>query len=94
MGIIGIIGYVLQRVQVPVTPIVLGLVLGHTLEKEFRTAMVLSGNKLDIFYTSPVAMVLFALSVLVVVLQLRSMWKARAPKGTAASEQLREEPNA
>ncbi|MGB0084635.1 MAG: tripartite tricarboxylate transporter permease [Rhodomicrobiaceae bacterium] len=95
MAIIGLLGYVLQRVQIPITPIVLGLVLGHTLEKEFRTAMVLSDNSVDIFYTSPVAMTLFGLSLLVVVLQLRSTWKSRTSRqGGAPPEALREERNA
>jgi putative tricarboxylic transport membrane protein len=77
MAVIGLLGYILHRVRIPLTPIILGLVIGPTLEKEFRTAMVLSDGDLNIFYTSPGAMALIALSVLVVVLQLRSTLKPR-----------------
>jgi putative tricarboxylic transport membrane protein len=72
MGVIGLIGYMLLRVHIPLTPIILGLVLGPILEKEFRTAMILSEGKLDIFYTSPTALVFFGLALLVVGLQARS----------------------
>ncbi|MGH7223814.1 MAG: tripartite tricarboxylate transporter permease, partial [Gemmataceae bacterium] len=35
---IGLLGYGLQRVHIPVIPIILGLVLGTTMERELRTA--------------------------------------------------------
>ncbi len=66
MGVIGLIGYLLLRANIPLTPIILGLVLGPTMEKEFRTAMILSEGGLDIFYTSPVALVFFGLTLLII----------------------------
>jgi putative tricarboxylic transport membrane protein len=85
MAIVGLIGYLLLRARIPLTPIILGLVLGETLEKEFRTAMILSEGSYDIFYTSPVAMAFFALTLLVVILQLRA--NARVRLAGRASEQ-------
>ncbi|MFV2034626.1 MAG: hypothetical protein ACC631_05890, partial [Halocynthiibacter sp.] len=67
--IIGVAAYVLIAIRVPVTPIILGMVLGPTLENEFRTAMMLSGGKLDIFFTSPIVVVFFSLAALVIILQ-------------------------
>jgi len=64
---------------------VLGLVLGPILEREYRTAMILSQGHYDIFYTSPTAMVFFALALLVIGLQARASMGARAR--APASEQ-------
>ena len=45
----GLMGYLLIRARIPITPVVLGLVLGPTLEKEYRTAVILSEGQYDIF---------------------------------------------
>ncbi len=66
MGAIGALAYLLAAVRVPITPIVLGMVLGPTLENEFRTAMMLSGGSMDIFLSSPAALIFFALALLVI----------------------------
>ncbi|MGE0563531.1 MAG: tripartite tricarboxylate transporter permease [Pseudolabrys sp.] len=66
----GLMGYLLLRAGIPVTPIVLGLVLGPTLEKEYRTAMILSEGSSSIFYTSPTAVLFFGLAILIIVLQV------------------------
>lgn len=86
MAIIGLIGYVLLRVQIPVTPIILGLVLGPTLEKNFRTAMILSEGKLNIF-TSPTALLFFGLALAVIGVQA---WSSLRPK-PAGNDVLKEE---
>lgn len=80
MAVVGVLGYILLRLRIPITPIVLGLVLGPTLEREFRTAMTLSEGNLNIFYTSPTALVFFGLAILVVLLQ---SWSSIKPKFAA-----------
>ena len=77
MGVIGVLAYVLVAVRVPITPIILGMVLGPTLENEFRTAMMLSEGSADIFLTSPAALIFFALALLVIGLQAASEWRQR-----------------
>ncbi|KII11677.1 tripartite tricarboxylate transporter permease [Phaeobacter sp. S60] len=72
MGVIGVLAYVLIAIRVPITPIILGMVLGPTLENEFRTAMMLSGGSPSIFLTSPTVLVFFAFALLVIGLQLKS----------------------
>jgi putative tricarboxylic transport membrane protein len=74
----GLMGYLLLRARIPVTPVVLGLVLGPTLESQYRTAVIMSEGDLSIFYTSPTAMFFFALALVVVVLQLWSNARNRA----------------
>jgi putative tricarboxylic transport membrane protein len=86
MAAVGLMGYLLMRARIPVTPVVLGLVLGETLEKEYRTAIILSEGTHEIFYTSPTALVFFALALLVIGLQVMStMRESRAARATAAA---------
>lgn len=77
MGAIGLLAYLFVSLRIPITPIILGMVLGPTLENEFRTAIMLSGGKADIFLTSPIAMIFIGLAFLVIVLQTISELKAR-----------------
>ncbi len=74
----GLLGYLLLRVRIPVTPVVLGLVLGPTLESQYRTAFIMSEGDYAIFYTSPTALLFFALALLVIVFQLWSNARAKA----------------
>lgn len=73
---IGVIGYGLKRVHIPVTPIVLGLVLGSTLEQQFRTALLMSQGDPSVFYTSPIADFFFSLALLVIGLQIFGQWRS------------------
>jgi len=87
MGVIGVLAYILVAIRVPVTPIILGMVLGPTLENEFRTAMMLSGGSLDIFLSSPTVLVFFGLLLLVVGLQLvRELRPKRGSKETVGAD--------
>ncbi|WP_018701447.1 tripartite tricarboxylate transporter permease [Amorphus coralli] len=83
MAVIGVLAYALMRVGIPTTPIILGMVLGPTLENEFRTAMALSDGNWDIFYTSPVALLFFGLAALIVGLQTLSGLRLRKPRSFA-----------
>jgi putative tricarboxylic transport membrane protein len=81
----GLMGHLLLQARIPVTPVVLGLVLGPTLEKEYRTAIILSEGKYDIFYTSPAALLFFALALLVIILQaMSSLRERRTARPTSA----------
>jgi putative tricarboxylic transport membrane protein len=86
MGIIGLIGYLLMRARIPITPIILGLVLGPTLEREYRTAMILSEGSYSIFYTSPTALLFFALALLVIGLQATSSLRERRSARAAVAD--------
>jgi putative tricarboxylic transport membrane protein len=69
-----------------VTPGVLGLMLGPTLDEEYRTAIILLQGQYDIFYTSPVAPLFFALALLVIGLQiLCTIRDNQAARETAAT---------
>jgi putative tricarboxylic transport membrane protein len=80
----GLLGYLLQQVRIPVAPIVLGIVLGPTLEQQYRTALILSEGNHRIFLDSPFALSMFALTVLFAGWQIVSSFRAR--RGASSSE--------
>jgi putative tricarboxylic transport membrane protein len=85
MAIMGLIGYVLKRLSIPVAPVVLGLVLGGTLENTYRTALILNEGSYQGFLDSKVALTFFALTLLMIGGQ---MWSSRrkipSPAGVQA----------
>jgi putative tricarboxylic transport membrane protein len=64
----GIVGYVFGKVDIPVAPLVLSLVLGGMMEQSFRQAMTISGGSPAIFVGSTITVSLLALSVISVAL--------------------------
>ncbi|ATW23480.1 tripartite tricarboxylate transporter permease [Candidatus Formimonas warabiya] len=76
--IFGIIGYFFRRVDIPVAPIVLALVLGSMIESSFRRALVSSVGDYSIFFTRPISLVLFLLTVLSIVSTFLRLRKQRS----------------
>jgi putative tricarboxylic transport membrane protein len=66
----GVLGFVLRRFGFPIAPLVLGIVLGDLLEKNFRRGLVLSDGDLAPFFMRPISGFLAAAIVLVVLLRL------------------------
>lgn len=75
----GVVGYLLQRNNYPISPIILGMILGPMLEKNLLSSMIKSDGNLLEFVERPVSMVLASCFFLVVFLQLRSILKALYP---------------
>lgn len=64
----GIVGYVFGKVDIPVAPLVLSLVLGGIMEQSFRQAMTISGGDVKVFYGSTITVILLVMSVISVAL--------------------------
>ncbi|MGB9867695.1 MAG: tripartite tricarboxylate transporter permease [Bacillota bacterium] len=68
----GFLGYLLDKVGMPVGPMVLALILGPMADAEFRRAIALSkGAFLSYFFSRPIAVVILAAMVVGLVLQYR-----------------------
>lgn len=78
---VGLIGYLLMRARIPITPIILGLVLGPTMERELRTALILSEGDLSTLFSSTPALVLYALTIAVVSLHFIGQSRASQRPG-------------
>ncbi len=59
----GAIGWLMQRVGMPVAPVVFGLILGPLLEENIRRTMIVNDNWL-VFFTRPISASLIAVAVL------------------------------
>lgn len=64
----GVVGYLLGKLDVPLGPLVLALVLGRMLEQSFRQAMTISNDSPLIFLQSGISVVLVILCVIFIAL--------------------------
>lgn len=58
----GILGYSLQRFNVPSAPLILGVILGPLAERYFLTSMISYDNQMSIFFTRPLSGSIIALA--------------------------------
>ncbi|MDC7786131.1 tripartite tricarboxylate transporter permease [Rhodoplanes sp. TEM] len=77
MGLVGFVAYWLIKGGIPATPILLGLVLGPTLEREARTAMIMSEGSPAVFVESYTALLFWALALVILGSQLITMMRSR-----------------
>ena len=61
--VFGVAGYVFKKLDYPVAPLVLALVLGDRAETAFRQSLILSGGSLGIFWSSGIAATLSTLAL-------------------------------
>jgi putative tricarboxylic transport membrane protein len=73
----GIVGYILTRLEFPILPLVLGLIFGRMAETEFRSSYVLGGNSLVGYLDRPIALFFLALAVLSVVISLYTIRRGK-----------------
>jgi putative tricarboxylic transport membrane protein len=52
MLIAGVVGYFLNKVKIPTSPAILGLILGPMAEKNFRTALLKSSGNPSVFFNT------------------------------------------
>ena len=86
----GVVGYVFKKLDYPLAPLVLALVLGDKAEDSFRQAMLVSQGDLSIMVSNPLVGTITGLALLLLVWHLISklIAKVRRPKPAAfAAEQ-------
>lgn len=64
MYLIGAVGFVMRRVDIPVAPAIIGMILGPMAEQQFRRALAISQGDLSVFLTRPIAATLLALALI------------------------------
>lgn len=75
----GLIGIFLEKSKIPTSPLILGGIVGATMETSFRQALIISDGKYDIFVGSPVALGLIALTAVSVGVPLIGLLKKKKP---------------
>jgi putative tricarboxylic transport membrane protein len=84
----GMLGYVLRKLDFETAPIVLGLVLAPMMELSLRQSLAMSAGSYAIFVTRPISVTLLAVGAVLVILALRPFitrsldWRSRLPAET------------
>jgi putative tricarboxylic transport membrane protein len=78
----GVIGYVFKKLDYPLAPLVLALVLGDKAEDSFRQAMLVSQGEVSIMWSNPLVGSITTLALLMLCWPLISklLAKIRPPK--------------
>ena len=63
----GVLGYIFQLVKVPLTPLVLGLILGPMLEENFQRSLALSRGDYGVFLEGPISITLMGVIAIAIV---------------------------
>ncbi|HPG22813.1 MAG TPA: tripartite tricarboxylate transporter permease, partial [Amaricoccus sp.] len=92
MVIFGVLGWVLRKLDVPLVPVILGILLGNLMEANLRRAMTISDGDWTVLFTSPLAIILWTIAVVGFVLPIlvgkrikRRMHMAEEEPGGATS---------
>ncbi|MDI6753227.1 MAG: tripartite tricarboxylate transporter permease [Thermodesulfobacteriota bacterium] len=65
MFVFGIIGFLLKKLDFPLAPMILALVLGRIFEEHCRRSLIISDGSFTIFLTRPISLTLLVVAVLV-----------------------------
>ncbi|ESR25274.1 tripartite tricarboxylate transporter permease [Lutibaculum baratangense] len=76
LGFVGLAGYILKRLDYPLAPLVLGVILGPIAETNLRRAL-MSDPDWTSFFTRPISAALLLAAVLSIVWSVRSFMKGR-----------------
>ncbi|MDP0926595.1 tripartite tricarboxylate transporter permease [Paracoccus onubensis] len=63
----GLAGYLFQKLEYPVLPILLGVILGPLLERSIRRSLIISEGDLSVFWHSTIASVVLVVAVLLII---------------------------
>ena len=89
MMMFGLVGYVFKKLDYPLAPLVLALVLGDKAEDSFRQAMLLSQGQLSILWSNPLVGTISTLAIVLLLWPLISnlLAKIRSPKPKPFAEE-------
>ena len=67
VGVLGILGYILLKLECPAAPLILGFVLGPLMEENLRRALLISRGDPSVFFTRPISLAFMLASVLILI---------------------------
>jgi putative tricarboxylic transport membrane protein len=81
LGLFGLLGYAMRRLDYPAAPMILGLVLGDSMERALRQSLMMSQGDVAILVSRPISAVMLLLAVLILILPLyrkANAWRVKA----------------
>jgi len=73
MMLFGVVGYLFKKLDYPLAPLVLALVLGDKAEDSFRQAMLLSQGEMSILWSNPLVGTISTLAIILLLWPLVSL---------------------
>ncbi|GAB7199605.1 hypothetical protein OS12_10470 [Dickeya oryzae] len=74
----GVFGYLLRKMHFPMSPLILGFVLGEMLEQNLRRALSISNGGLSILWEGHISQTLLGMAVLILVVPpVLKRWRHR-----------------
>ncbi len=83
MSVLGVVGYVLRKCEVPMAPLILGFVLGEMMEQNLRRALSITNGELSILWQSPISIGLWVGAALMLTLPVLYRTLARGRRAPA-----------
>jgi putative tricarboxylic transport membrane protein len=77
MLIFGVIGYIFKKLDYPLAPLVLALVLGDLAENALRQSLIMSQGSLGVFVSRPIAGAITALALFFLLMPVLTPWWRR-----------------
>jgi len=74
-------GYMLVKLEIPIPPLVLALILGGMTEQSFRNSLTISNGSFAIFYEKPISLAFLALAAVSLIYALNKHKKVMRAKG-------------
>ena len=84
--IFGVVGYLMRKLDYPMAPAVLAIVLGPLAETSMRQALLMSDGSFAIFFNRPIASPIMIIALLLLAIPLfnalrKRLWRSRSPEG-------------
>lgn len=75
MAFFGIVGYLLKKLSIPATPLILTLVLGGLMERALRQSLEMASGEFLIFVTRPISASLVVIAAIVLIMSTASQFR-------------------
>ncbi|HJO75034.1 MAG TPA: tripartite tricarboxylate transporter permease [Rhodospirillales bacterium] len=85
MLVFGIVGYLMRKLDYPMAPAVLAIVLGPLAEPALRQSLLISGGSFSIFFTRPFAGVIMVIALILLLLPLLKILYDKIKKPAAVN---------
>jgi putative tricarboxylic transport membrane protein len=70
LALFGLLGYLMRKLDYPAAPLVLGLVLGDSMERALRQSLMMSQGDLTILFSRPISATILVLALAILVVPL------------------------
>lgn len=88
MGFFGVVGYVFRKLDYPLPPVLLAVILGPLVERALRQSLIMSRGSYDIFLMRPISAVLLGLALLAFFAPwLQQAWRRRSRRSLHSDSQ-------